>query len=213
MRQRRGKYNSDCGRIHTEQPHFWRSETHTCNFKSSSKVENTVLRIFAFSFCLTVFWGGDWWERAGATLLNPCRTQKGLRCNPHARGRITAWFGRTWLWDKHTHTKKKMTRVSVSTKAAVTFYFIFVMPESLSRPSTGLVFARFNGPDSAKKKTRCDYSNLSALHANTDFSFQQHGRSSHVFTRFPLISAPANNSRKNKTAKHSAPRADCTAAR
>lgn len=40
---------------------------------------------------------------------------------------------------------------------------------------------------------------MSALHANTDFSFQQHDRSSHVFTRFPLISAPTNHSRKKKT--------------
>lgn len=47
---------------------------------------------------------------------------------------------------------KKMTRVSVSTKAAVAFYFIFLTPESLSHPSTGLVFARFNGPDSKKKQ-------------------------------------------------------------
>lgn len=113
----------------------------------------------------------------------------------------------------NTQKKKKMTRVSVSTKAAVTFYFIFVMPESLSRPSTGLVFARFNGPDSAKKKPGVIILICQLCTQTQIFSFQQHGRSSHVFTRFPLISAPANNSRKNKTAKHSAPRADCAAAR
>lgn len=161
----------------------------------------------------TVFWGGLVGGGGSESLQDTKRPKMQSACKrqDHSAVRPDLALGQT-----QKRKEKKMTRASVSTKAAVAFYFIFLTPESLPPPSTGLVFSLFNGPGSEKnnnKKKRCDYSNLSALHANTDFSFQQHDRSSHVFTRFPLISAPTNHSRKNKTAKHSAPCTDCAAAR
>lgn len=177
-------------------------------FQVSSKVENTVLRVFVFSFCFTVLWGrlvGGGGGNASESLQDTRRPKMQSACErqDHSAVRPDLALGQT-------HTKK-MTRVSVSTKAAVAFYFIFLTPESLSHPSTRLIFARFNGPDSKKNSAiilicqLCTqtqifpFSNMTAAHTCL--------HASRSFQPRRIIQG------KNKTAKHSGPRADSAAAR